>query len=507
MAWFVPKVALHTIRVHQCQTDDLPPDKREPTQEDAVIAGIFSDNIEVNNPSNTQITPLECQNLTGRVTVSKVSGTTDDKVKHRQPLTSIKTETEGVLAIQRPQDIKKVAMLEKSGGIWECIDEIEDLNGGHIYKFVLRRDIDPLQKLNNPETAKNKMYQELEKMFPAVEPTPYEVYIMLNNKITKEEYLQCEAERKVQYAKEEFDSIFCNFENIYEKQHNFEQYLTENNFPNACLDLIKNAFEDFNSLDEYKAKLSEMLPILANPDSYPDDIHTKSDLAKHAEFFNKLGFNSYKDSEGRYVLTLPDVQALQARWDQIMKENTDLPRIKILVAKSIASDEDFVKACLRYDVLVSSGTESIHDLIYHVASLISRILSCVDGKRDEMYLEEKERLNELLGKAYQKIMFVKQKNGKVNQYTTASEEDLMLLLKTLGAATDSAGAARTLRKTKQVDEKYIKDMVDIIWSQPPWMGYLERCLPGVVLDRGNLSCLWGEIWNVELPEETNKGQA
>ncbi len=462
--------------------------QKKTNEQDRVFSPIF--NNVVNSDQSESATRL----LEGRVVAGQMITPTDDKVKVFQPTTNTKVaEVEEVSGIQHGKDTKEVAMKKKSGRIWECIKMIPDSYGGFLYSFR------PKKKY---EASKDRMSQKRHDIFPALEPIPSRAYLTFNEDIN-ETYLQCKVERKVKEAKRIFDLIFHPNHQIYkdkdvkQKQSSFKEYLVKKEFPTECLNLICYTFDEFSSLEEWKAKLNEMVPILANS-SYPDKKH-RSTLSRHVKFFNELGYSSYKDSEGHIVLTLPDRQALLARWDLIMKKNLDLPKLNIADASGIAGDMEFVKAYILHDALLSDGKEFIHDHMYHITRVISLILSGDDNQRDKIYSKEKHRLVELVDKAYRKIIFFKQKNDGEDRNITVSEKDLEKIEMTLASVVDIISAQLDYSVTKTFTEEVFVDLVNWIWlMHPPWMDCLKTRFKGEILDLVHLNKVCQQIWTHKL---------
>ncbi len=521
MAW-VPDAALGTS---QRSCGQSPRSGKQPNEEERGISKIGSDILSPQSESATQGTESRVP-TTRRVTATSANDT-DEKVKRSYHLVTGKVAEAEDLPnrTRRPpllrraslpdirrlhgEDTKEIAMRKKDGKIWKCIDWIPDKYGGHICKFRIR---------GKYAADKESMDQKLKVMFPALEPIPYDV-LKFNKDITKEEFFQCEAERKVEHLKQSLDYFFDvdfpdyqelpqDSDELYNKmQANFINHLTEKKYPSKCVDVIEKAMYEVNNLDEYKRKLNVMLPILANPKNFSDSDIKYINSVENAEFFNELGYSSYKDSEEHYVLTLPDRQALLARWGLKMEKNPDLPELDIASGSGIAGDMEFVEAYLSRDLLLSSGEEFLHDQMFHVTRLISLIFSGPYNKRGEMYKNEKSRLSKLLGKAYQQIMLVEQNNCKVDEHNTVSKKDLVYMKKTLGGLTDTLWAQDTYIKTSKLKEGNMKNMVHDILIQKEWKDYWERHFPGEVLDIDHLCDVWDKIWNFAIKKRKTRGQA
>jgi hypothetical protein len=127
--------------------------------------------------------------------------------------------------------------------------------------------------------------------------------------------------------------------------------------------------------------------------------------AQYRKEFWQLGYETKRTDERTYV-TLPDREALLARWQELRKSQPELPQLDISSSERIADDGSFIDAYLKHDVLLSSGQEFLHDNCFHVVSTLTRMLSSgKDG--NPTYMDIKSKIKNLISPVYQDIMVAK----------------------------------------------------------------------------------------------------
>jgi hypothetical protein len=144
---------------------------------------------------------------------------------------------------------------------------------------------------------------------------------------------------------------------------------------------------------------------------------------RYIDQLNRLGYEMKSDATGVY-LTLPDRESFLARWQILQQSQPELPTITVVCHPGIADDKTFIESFCRYDVLLSSEKEFVHD---HFAHLIRTVILIFTSGEDgnPTYKEDKEQLVRLVKKAYQPLLQADDlKSTKVTSLVTEARKEL-----------------------------------------------------------------------------------
>lgn len=162
------------------------------------------------------------------------------------------------------------------------------------------------------------------------------------------------------------------------------------------LDAWLSLHEGSNTENIYQ-KLSEIFPAVEPIESYET-------AGLNDPRMQQLGYRFYKDPKtGKDTITLPDRDALLARWKKIREQNPDLPQLSIKNSVGIATDIEFVEALLENDGLLSDTAEFIHDHLTHLIPLFSIIFSFPAGEKTKQYNLLKEHRREAIKPILEKV--------------------------------------------------------------------------------------------------------
>lgn len=186
---------------------------------------------------------------------------------------------------------------------------------------------------------------------------------------------------------------------------------------------VKAAFEPFSqygkktgkAFDALRAKNKEIYPAVEAPDfPYANCIIENLDEREllenglASEQFRKeaaqLGVGYSYDGEGKdMIVYLPDREALLANWNELRKQDPQLPQLTIATEEGIASDRDYAQAYFNSHVLLCSGKEFYHDSIVHVVPTLIQIKAL-----KQEFSAERERVVAMLSKLQKTIEVLEQ---------------------------------------------------------------------------------------------------
>ncbi len=104
-------------------------------------------------------------------------------------------------------------------------------------------------------------------------------------------------------------------------------------------------------------------------------------------------------------LICPKTETLRQRWEELRKRavGKNLPELKILSSSGIATDKEFIEAFFICDLLSSNKEEFLHDMSCHIILILLTILEFAEEKPSGYYIEERNRLREVVKNKYQAI--------------------------------------------------------------------------------------------------------
>jgi len=244
-----------------------------------------------------------------------------------------------------------------SGALWECVDRRESPFGGFIYRFIVKDEsLDDFTLHPDALRREEEVEQKLSDIYPALELNPLRAadFFMMN----KEEY--CDRLEKIIALKRENSSLTDR--SIFSLERDFDSQLKE----------ARRAM-DF-------------------------------EIARDAPPFSEVGYLVFFNDQGQLVMELPDREALVKGWENLQRKypQKDLPDMNIVSAEGSVDDISFAQAYFKYDGLLSTGKEFIHDHSVHIYALIERM-----WKGRESYLKEKQRLRKSLEAPFQFVLKVK----------------------------------------------------------------------------------------------------
>ncbi len=217
---------------------------------------------------------------------------------------------------------------------------------------------------------------------------------------------------------------------------------------------LKEEYDDVTPHKDLKArhlaaeeKLKEIFPAVEVTGSFIVNYLKSVDFAP-------LGVNAGCGKEGVYLL-LPDREALLGRWEKLREINPRLPKLDILESQGKASDRQFIEAFLRYDALISSGEEFVHDELIHVLPKLNALLSDPYN-----YESDRDFMRNIIGKQHRRIQAEKENSLELQELEAS-----------LSAFVDSipnGGASYEAREyVGEVENLGFENM----WNLPYWKEY------------------------------------
>lgn len=322
---------------------------------------------------------------------------------------------------------EKDELAKKSGTFWEAVSRTPEKNGGYLYTFKLRDDL-------NNVTKESDLIQETmieysnHKIFPAIEYTGL-------------------------FAVSEIPD---HLERGAELLNKITEPLIENLDPSLSPEKREQAIKQIK-----RDLIPKVKPII-----------------KIRNALSHLGYKCTTEKDGSVQLTLPDREAFLVRWEKLREENPDLPSIDLAAADGIASDMDFIEAYFTHDVLLSSNKEFLHDHMYHVIPLVYRIIES-NSNRIPSYKKERFKVVKLIAEEYSKIQIIK--NELKERRLGIPENDLLILEKhidkfesALGALTDVFAAINKYENSNDMRSTHIEKHFYQIWNDPQWEIYFKN---------------------------------
>lgn len=195
-------------------------------------------------------------------------------------------------------------------------------------------------------------------------------------------------------------------------------------------------------------KLLKIIKLSQIPaESHADVVSEMLSLRVFAPLLWDLGYSFRYTADGIYI-SVPDREALLARWEKLRERYPDLPPLNIQSSEGIAGHLDFIKAFFIYDAVLSTGKEFLHDHFYHVIAVIMLI-----AKSSTTYRQEKSRMVQVMGKCFRRIQIAKLVLEQ--RVVDIPEEKSLLLTKhlpkieaALGAKVDLASASLNYKQTQ-----------------------------------------------------------
>jgi len=154
---------------------------------------------------------------------------------------------------------------------------------------------------------------------------------------------------------------------------------------------------------------------------------------------------------------LPDKEALESRLEQLYKERPELKPLQILSSEGVADDFSFIEAYLKYDVLLSTGKEFIHDHLFHIIPRLFLMLTC------PQYIYERDRLREIVSKVFYQITKAEEVIEKEN--LTELKRQLPKIKTAVGAMVDVIWAIGDAESLKPLNyEFFVSSFLEILDS-------------------------------------------
>lgn len=267
---------------------------------------------------------------------------------------------------------------KKEGGLWHCLSRTPNKEGGYIYHFQLKPEFDDITPHPDIEERRETNAAKTKEMFPAIE-TIGSRYALLDPKADQDTKIE------------------------------------------ACIDDAIKVGPPFIARmhrEHIKSRLSEEI---------------ESQIQEHL-ILQDLGYKAERTEDGVY-LSLPDQEALLAKWELLRETRPTLPPFDIISSEGIATDIDFLEAFFTHDALLSTGKEFVHDHLSHVSSQILLLLSGTPLD----YKEERVRQIKKFARSYRNLIVVKRhiEEGKVHR----PKEELERIKKRLNQFEAVLGAA------------------------------------------------------------------
>lgn len=219
----------------------------------------------------------------------------------------------------------------------------------------------------------------------------------------------------------------------------------------AIVDLIKVHVNEHMAEDEFVGLLSNQ--------------YIRGDV----KLLHRLGYQFESDADGNVIWTLPDRKTFLARWEKIRNEcpKKDLPELVLNNGKGIADDLEFVESYLKFDALISSGKEFVHDNMFHVTTLVRLITQHVreytELSRSEQYIAFREQMKKHISDTLDIYKFAYEQ-AKASRLKLGNEiikpEALLPLEMALGAGVDSLAGQAIYDEAYFSGDKIIARMIE-----------------------------------------------
>jgi hypothetical protein len=221
-------------------------------------------------------------------------------------------------------------------------------------------------------------------------------------------------------------------------------------------------------------KHEEIFPAL-EPIPYTKSLPIRNSAMKP----HNLGY-SFSESS----LQLPDIEALESRLEKLWKKRPDLKPLQILSSEGVADDLSFIEAYLKYDVLLSTGKEFIHDHWFHVIPTIFMMLNC------PQYFYERDRVREIISKVFYQILRAEEVIEKEN--LTELKSQLPKIKTAVGSVVDIIWAFFDEKSFKEFNyESFVRRFLEILESGL-YQKFSNKSF-GEKVGRASLTNTWNQI--------------
>ena len=244
----------------------------------------------------------------------------------------------------------QIEVSKRSGEMWECVKRTPDVEDGYLYTFRLKDEYDDVS--SKKPVRLYAAEEKVKEIFPAIEPYSSSVQ-QYDPALTKEKFLQLKFANAVQ-----------EYEMTYPDQFEFQKDEIIMQIRLITLPIFKRQWNEIQT-------------------------------------FKILGLGVEFCEDGVYF-TLPDKNALLARWEKLREMRPELPKLHVHSSEGIADDMDFVEAYFTHDVLMSDGKEFIHDYFAHILPTIGLMVSSEVGGNPK-YSKQRVKMIKQIGKIYRRI--------------------------------------------------------------------------------------------------------
>ena len=252
---------------------------------------------------------------------------------------------------------------------------------------------------------------------------------------------------------------------------------------------------EFIGDSEYRVKTDEIYPAI---EPHCKNVSAFLGFPHYTKFLAELGYLLVEDkkqvttessdlfpdrpTQDGTTITIPDREALMYRYNQLRATRyKKLPELSIVSSSGIASDNDFVKALIENDGLISNGKEFIHDQLVHITPLL---IMARNGS--EFFKEIKKAKIDWFQAYVSKLALIKEGGANLipQELSAELQKNLPILETLLGVVVDLM-ASKVRKAGDNIDEN-IFDFNDII-SASIWVAYLKKRYPEeIILSTGTL---------------------
>lgn len=193
-------------------------------------------------------------------------------------------------------------------------------------------------------------------------------------------------------------------------------------------------------------KIDEIFPAV---EPLPVPFDPKAD---HFRDFKDLGYSYREDKSGVYT-SLPDKEALEARFEKRRELHPSLKPLKVFSSEGVADDLSYAEAYLNYDVLLSSGKEFVHDHFAHIIPTISLMFTpSVYTNNYFHFFDERDRIRKIISKIICSIKTAEEVMEKNELAYIKLKDELPMLKTALGASVD------ILWNTSDTEKEYLRGL-------------------------------------------------
>ncbi len=244
----------------------------------------------------------------------------------------------------------------------------------------------------------------------------------------------------------------------------------------------ENGDDELERVEKASEEKTQQIFPAAEPEGF-EDVSEILEFVSQGRF-KKFGYSIKRDNTGVY-LCIPDQEALEARFEKIRKFHPGSKPLKILSSEDVADDLTFIKAYLKYDVILG---EFVHDHFAHILPTLNLMLSF-----PEEYAIERERLRGVITTFLGRINLAEQmiEKGHLNDL----KSQLPKIKTALGIAVDTLWAFPRMGTLENLNQDSFENtLLEVI--EDSFLKFWEKKF-GEKFDRDAFANHWEQLVNLK----------